>query len=456
MKLKGLLGTTVIFLIYRWMTLTFRHGDGNVYLYAGHVLTQGILPYRDYVFADPPILPFVIGFLDVVTHRVVLAYLFLPIVLEAANALLIATLLKRWKSNFYWLAPAVYLFSLPILRTSDHLQGSQLTVFFSLLGIMLWDTNKPLLSGISWALGCLTKLYLVPAYAGFLLAAYLSKRKNLIKKLLIGSLATLIVILLPFLLLAPQNFFRDVILFPLLRQAEFSKLTILGNYARDAWPLLIVGLIGILRLPQPIIVFPLLVLTIFFLLFKDIFYIYVVTVHWYVVTLCVLLVGNLKKKWMQWGLVGAFLIYLGWSLYQYQTKFIDYSRFDNAQAVAAYFKKQPDTLPLYGFHELTPLLALLADRRVYNNVVDTHPQLFATHMLDRDTISQSASRDGVYLLYLEQLFPDGSRFRSLDGTFFSKKIFDQSCTHQTDIPISRSTDDVVIGIYRCSSTPLSR
>ncbi len=449
MKLKGLLGTIAVFLIYRLVTLTFRHGDGNLYLYAGHALVQGILPYRDYVFADPPMMPIILAFFEFVTRHAIDSYLLLPILLEALNALLLSELLKRWKAKLYWLAPLLYLFSLPILRTSDHLQGSQLTVFFSLFGIFLWDKNKPLLSGISWVLGCLTKLYLVPAYAGFLLAIYLSKSKT-IKKLLIGSVITTILVLLPFIFLSPHHFFQDVILFPLARHAEFSKLTILGNYARDTWPLLLIGFIGMLRMEQPIIMFPLLALTIFFLLFKDIFYIYLVNIHWYVIALGILFVGNIKKRWIQWGLVGGLLAYVGWSIFQYQAKFINQSRFDNAPAVAEYLKNQPNNFAVYGFHEIVPLVALLSSRNVYKNILDTHPQLFSNGILNRDEISQSATSDGVYLLYLEQLFPDGSRFRSLEGTFFSRKIFDESCIHQTDIPISKIYDDVVVGIYRCA------
>ncbi len=87
------LATIIGFLLYRLTTLTFRHGDGNLYLYAGHALTQGILPYRDYIFADPPAPPIILAFFEFSTRHSVASYLLLPIFLEAINAVILYKLL---------------------------------------------------------------------------------------------------------------------------------------------------------------------------------------------------------------------------------------------------------------------------------------------------------------------------------------------------------------------------
>jgi hypothetical protein len=128
----------VAFLIYKLINLSFRFGDGDAYWYMANSIWNGILPYRDFFIADPPVFLLFLAELKLVFSAHWILYQALPIFLEAVNAGILYLLLRD-KLKLAWLAVPLYLFSFTVLGTSFFTTGDQLTILFCLLA---WFAEK--------------------------------------------------------------------------------------------------------------------------------------------------------------------------------------------------------------------------------------------------------------------------------------------------------------------------
>lgn len=51
--------------------------------------------------------------------------------------------------------------------------------------------------------------------------------------------------------------------------------------------------------------------------------------------------------------------------------------FENPQEIAQALINTSDNFPIYGVQEVTPLVALMSGKKIFNNVIDTNTQNFA-------------------------------------------------------------------------------
>lgn len=155
----------LFFLILKSFSLHWGIGDGNIYLSMAWAIGHyGVLPYRDFFFAHPPLhlLPGVVllKFLDVTPLTAGL----LPIGASLIGALFLFLIAKR---HFGSLAAAVtllsYCFAYDLLRASSHWTGINLSVLWMILGMWALLKNRPALSGAFLAIGVCTGTYVLPA-----------------------------------------------------------------------------------------------------------------------------------------------------------------------------------------------------------------------------------------------------------------------------------------------------
>jgi len=194
-----------VFVVWKLSTLQFRFGDENVYFGMSQAVLHGLIPYKNFFFADPPFFVYLMAIFKAIFGPHLLLLKTIPVLFDSLSAVLIYLLLKK-NNRFAVLGSIFYLFSFTVLSTSDYITGAEMMIFFMLLAILLDQSKKHFWSGVFWALACLCKLYAGPALLGFLLYKLISKEWLPVRNIVLGGLTASIVILLPFFILVPIKF----------------------------------------------------------------------------------------------------------------------------------------------------------------------------------------------------------------------------------------------------------
>ena len=430
-----------------------RFGDTNAYLYMADVLWKGILPYRDYFLADPPFLVLLLAFFKLIFGKTLVLFQTLPILFEAGTAIVVYLLLKKWQNPLAFLAPAILLFSFTVLSTSDYVTGVQLVVFLSSLAILFWEKERFVLSGVFWSLATLTKLYVIPAVGVFVLLALFKKEYKHIWRFLLGFISTTVIIFLPF-IGSLDKIFQYLITHQFNRPMGNDKWYVIRFFFWKEYFLILFGFAGMVwaKTKRWIIILPCLAMMYFFLIFKDLYYLYFDSFLFYLVILSLEFFGFVWQKGIQAKriLIIPFVLYIiivGFTFSDYYNNFKPEGLFYNTREVGEYVKTLPEGLDLYGSHELAPLVALMGDKKLFDNRIDTNTQAFASGAQNLEDVSLRAVQKGVYLVARIQDYPEyGIKDYGYSG-YFSESMFNKFCSRLKDFPVAYSNEKVVI--YEC-------
>src|SRR4051812_31929774 len=194
--------------------------DDGVYFGAALRFMHGSAPYRDFVIVHPPAIVYLLAPTALVgriftEHDGLVVARILTVLVTAANASLAALVVRgrgRVAMAVAGLALAMWPLSVAVDRT---VELEPYLVFFCLLGaVTLFDgeglaTGRRLVwSGIWFGLAMDVKVGAVlPTLAALLVVGW--GRRTL--RFLIGTAIAIVVVCLPFFVLAPKSFFHDVI-----------------------------------------------------------------------------------------------------------------------------------------------------------------------------------------------------------------------------------------------------
>jgi len=426
--------TLLIFWLIKLAHLEFHFGDGNVYYYMADRLLQGTLPYRDFLIADPPLLVILLAGIKLLIGNQLILFQTVPLILESITAVLLFFLSRQQLPKLAKFIPALYLFSFLILSTTDYLTG--LHFVNCLIVLAYFFRKKPYLSGIFWGLATLIKLYVIPGFIGWMIVLFMQKKWPQFKKTAIAYIATGALIMLPFLILSPDNVINHIILHQFNRPKGLSKLNIFRFFIQhDLLLLLTVGFNFYLTKHKKFLI-PLLCWLIFYVIFKDLYYLYLgVMAPWIILSLVNFWQALEKKLNCQKNNLGSQLVLMSLimlfftqiiGLNFYQKNIQQQGVFTQAPAVAEYINTLP-TKPLYGSHEVAPLVALLSHRQLFDHQIDTNAQLFGSGALDKNEISQAAAEQGVYLLTKVADIPQSIDLNQGYDGYFSPTVFEQAC-----------------------------
>ena len=203
--------------------------DDGFYLGTVMRLVDGTLPYKNFVYPQPPGLPILLSPLGllgrVVGTRTLMADIrIFTAFVAAANAMLVALLLRR-----RGIAPALVAGSalalFPMAVTANKtLMLEPYLVCFCLLGACvlfagddLAGRRRLIIGGLLLGFACTLKLWaLMPVAVA--IACCLPHWRRQVRPLVTGVVVGFVVPALPFVLLAPRNFFRDLVAIQFFRQ----------------------------------------------------------------------------------------------------------------------------------------------------------------------------------------------------------------------------------------------
>jgi len=449
-----LLGSIFLFLLFKISHLSFRFGDGNAYFYMAKTLFDGNLPYRDFFFADPPFLILFLAPFEFIFQKNLLILQAIPIILESANAILLYLILRSFKNPLAFLVPLVYLFSFTVLATSDYLTGIQLTIFLTILAILLYQKKKIFASGFVFNLAVLTKLYALPALLGFICYLLLKERQAFLKFIL-GAFISFLLILCPFLFISFKNSINYLIFHHLHRPPGLNKIEVITFFLKREWFFLFFGILGIFVSKKKNLIFPFLLVSLFLLFFQDLYYVYLAYLFPFLIIFSFSFFNwafeASKENKLELATISIFIyfIFFALSFSQYYQEFFPKGRFLNAVEIARYLQNAQENFEIYGSHEVAPLISLLSQRKLFDNRIDTNPQSFASGAQNLDRVSERAVEQGIYLIARISDYPEYNiRDFGYQG-YFKEEIFKKYCQEDKKFPSTSQETDNFIGIYRC-------
>jgi hypothetical protein len=441
-----------LFLLWKLSSLSFRFGDENVYFYMTKAIKDGFVPYKDFNLADPPAFIYLLSAFSTLIGKHFILFKIWPPLFDAGNALLIFFILKKLGNKFAALGPALYLFSFTILSTSDYVTGAETAIFFMLLAIYLDMRGKSSLSGIAWALGCLSKLYIAPALLAYLCYKLYKKEFLPLRNTIVAGIITGLLVLLPFFIISEHETFMNLIGYQLKRPAGLNKWNVFSLFFEMESLLIVSAIAGAFVTKHKALLFPLLASFAFLLWFKDLYYLYL---HLLVPFLAIYaaefaLYLNAKKEELLFGFVGLYAVIALYPIFSYIQTYAPQGTFQNPEEVASALSSAPLGLPVYGVQEVAPLVALIANKSIFQNVIDTNTQNFGSEALNIQNISDSAIKNGVYLVARIADYPEQGVTDTGYEAYFYKKDF-SSCTRYKTFRRPSPGDalnDVVI--YKCA------
>ena len=184
------LGCGVALLVFGALKLYSAHhgaGDENMYFYMAARTAEGVLPYRDYTFAHPPLhlLPAVALFwlMDGFSFT---AGRLLPALATAVAGVFLFRLSRRHGLAQGVIACTLFLLSYDVLRVSTHFSGANLAAMWTAIALERLGAGRERTAAVAFALGTLTAVYVAPTGAGAALALLAVDRRRALRFIATG------------------------------------------------------------------------------------------------------------------------------------------------------------------------------------------------------------------------------------------------------------------------------
>jgi hypothetical protein len=214
--------------------------DENAYFYMAAQVARGLVPYRDFFFAHPPVhlavpaLAFrVLGFSEAVAQA-------LPVGAQLLAGLLLWRAARRASPALGLLALVLHLSAYQVLMTASDLDGANLATAFTMAALLAATAGRPALAGGLGGLALGTVLYAAAGVGAVGLLCALRGRRAAALRFVAGLGGTLAVVLGAGWAAGGRAFLGGVFGFHLAKAADEGRAAVLGASgpaaAAGAWP----------------------------------------------------------------------------------------------------------------------------------------------------------------------------------------------------------------------------
>ncbi|MFH1408274.1 MAG: hypothetical protein ABIH34_00030 [Nanoarchaeota archaeon] len=223
-------------------------GDEWIYYAASKQLSQGILPYRDFFFAHPP-MQLLFYLIPSWLEATLLGYKLIPFLSTLWTGVLVFLLAKRFGQRAGLIGSLLFFTSQSVLLQATYGVGVIEAMFLTMLGLYLLTRRKIFFGGIALGFAALTRSYaLIPAVIILSLYYIKHRKENAGWHAAAGFGASYI---LPFIILVAVNgasFIDPVVRYHLLKPGGTSNsFSVLGNVLLNNAPLFIGALLAFLH-----------------------------------------------------------------------------------------------------------------------------------------------------------------------------------------------------------------
>lgn len=197
--------------------------DENIYFYMAKRFSEGLIPYRDFFFAHPPmhlIIPAIV--FKIFGFNIVIAKL-IPIGASLISGIFLYKLLRSISGVVTAFAGLIYyLFAYQVLMASSDMTGINLTIMFVSISVYYLFINKLILSGISSALALSCGLYSIAAPIAILIYLMIMREFRSLLKYLASLLILILIVFGIFYIIGGENFILGVFKYHTLKPEKIT------------------------------------------------------------------------------------------------------------------------------------------------------------------------------------------------------------------------------------------
>jgi len=461
-------------LAFKSSALAHRFGDGHMYTYMGFLVADGALPYRDFYYSSPPLLPYLFAVIGTLVGWTTMVPDALPLALTALDALLVYALVTKLAAGTdradggsggaartsgavgitAVASAAILLGSYINLTVADFSTDAHWITALMLAAMLAAAHSRWAWVGLALALALLTKLYAVFIVAGSVGALLLARQVR--PALLVGAWAAGVFLAVMALITAVvgKPVIEQVLLNNLGRTPHQENRLILELFAtRELWALPAAALLatGLLRRPAlwPCLV-PIALYLGFIASYSDVYLIYMQPLIAYLTVVTAVVSLQTRRSGTRIALAWAATAAVSgaFGLHNYLATERHRERIDDLDTIVAAIRELggPDDT-LYGDNYITPLVALHADRRIFHNHVDTNPKFVMQGLVDLEERAREAEAGGMTWL-LVRARGDG-RGNYWLKTMLPQPFIDRRCVVEKLFLVRHAYSEGTLFLYRC-------
>jgi len=406
----------VFFLISFKGLATAQPGDENVYYYMGKLIAEGKIPYGDFLYAHPPLQIYMIALIYKMLGFNIFALKIVPLISTLISAFFVFKIAKeKFGDAEAIVATALFLFSYGIMFNSVFSFGVEIAAMLLIAGFyFLWNKTNYVLSGLFFGLASITRLLSLVPIAVILFFVFLSNRKNFIK-LSSAFFAVFLLVNGIFLAIFGDNYLTPVYKYHFLKSFSYNENfmeyfdIVKLNWVLFASALLFIFVEDKKKLSIPVFISAIYLILLAFL--NKLFGFYFMVIFPFLAVIGSYGIANifrnlnLAKKWKISIAAVLFPVFL-WNLssdvmFLQKTGFPGFER-GNDLAQFANSNSNENTL-LFGDDSVVPLLALMVNKKIALDFVDTNNQVFIARIRDLDKILDDLNgKDILFIIRSKQ------------------------------------------------------
>ncbi|MBI5044898.1 MAG: glycosyltransferase family 39 protein [Candidatus Levybacteria bacterium] len=440
----------VLFLVIKLSTLHVRASDTSIYFYTAKELLSGKILYKDVFFTNFPLVPYIASFYYLISHGNLLFYFSTAFFESSFTALIIYKIIIKSSPRIYAIQGVIiFLFSFIILATSQHQTGVFLVCLSTVLSYLFFQEKKYISSGVFTAFALLSKAYSLPLLISYLCILLIKEREGMIK-FICGFLSCIAIILLPSLLLAYNDLLKDVFFYSLTRSQGISKLHIFW-FAIKHDPLIFLLMFANIFWIKKRLFFGLFSLfsLLFFLFYKDSYYLYLVVM----IPILILSFPEIVKDLLARFSINKNLITTIIGVAAIVNIMIFFSGYHSLQNIdiesmtKTINKENPKVL--YGVNGITPALALATNKPLLNEIVDTNSNIFRKGYLNADHLTKDLMRNHGFFITEGVSYPELGISQEIYTDIVTTKDIKNNCTLIKKFPFRSEGISNTINFFQC-------
>lgn len=451
-KIIPLVFLIFFFLIIKAINNSVRLSDTNIYFNIAYQIFQGKLLYKDIFFSNFPFFSYVSSFFYLLSGKNI-EFFYFTSAIEVSIITTFIYLITYRKTKDYIISitsSLLYIFSFMVLSTSDHQTGVFTASLLAVLGFYFLK-EKVVLSGVFITASFLTKAYFLPIILSFYGYLIIKKSKERIIKFSVGFVLASILILLPFLLLAPKELFFDIFGFSLSRPIGLSKVNIMWFFITKDFPLFILLIFNLFNIRKNILFGLMSIFSIFFFFgYQDVYYLYL---NFLIPFLCLSfyeLAYFFKSKFNLQKLVIPTIIFLFlfYNLLTYMPFYKNLGKIEDLNKITQIILEEKPNF-LYGVNDITPALISITNIPALENINDTHEYFFTRGIYDKELLTTKAVESKTIIIAHGADYPQYNIKQDILDNIFVKETIYKNCKNILSVPVRAEGDANRINLFKC-------
>lgn len=450
--------TPLLFLIFFFLAIKaanngVRLSDTNIYFNIAYQISHGKVLYKDIFFSNFPFFSYVASLYYFLSGKNIGLFYFTSSIEVAIITFLIYLITYRKTKNYIIsiVSSILYILSFMVLSTSDHQTGIFTACLFAVLSYFFLQERKILTSGIFISIAIFTKAYFLPIFLSFFIYIAIKKEWKNLLKFGVSFAATGLIILLPFLIQAPQELILDIFGFSLTRPTGLSKINIIWFYTAKDLPLFILLFFNIFNIRKNIFFGLISIFSIiFFVGFQDIYYLYLNFLTPFLCLSFYEIYYFLKSKFNLQRLVipTVVSVFILSNLLTYISSYRNLGKLEDFNKIITTIASEKPNF-LYGVNDITPLLITLTHIPALENVNDAHEYFFTKKVYDKKALTDKAIKNKTIIITHGADYPEYNIKQDILDNIFVKEAIYKNCENILSVPVLSEGDTNRINLFKC-------